>query len=267
MYLEKKDIKPGYNKYLDLDKNRGENSLMDVGLLILEAGQTYRFEEKDKEVSWVLMKGKGKATVDGKEYAIERLDPFRYVGYCLLMSKGSVCEIEAEEYSEFYVQMTENDNIYEPHMYSAEDTDTWKRGTGGELDGTMRRDVRTYYDYETRPDSNMVLGEVVSPGGNWSSYPPHHHPQPEVYFYFFENERGFGAGWAEGEVNELHHHGCLVIAKEGNHQQVVAPGYPCCYIWGIRHLDGNPWEKTRIDDTTHEWLLDNPQYWRVLDDE
>ena len=29
------------------------------------------------------------------------------------------------------------------------------------------------------------------------------------------------------------------------------------YSWGIRHLDGDPWLKTRIDDPDHEW---RPQY-------
>ena len=28
-----------------------------------------------------------------------------------------------------------------------------------------------------------------------------------------------------------------------------------CYLWGIRHLDGDPWLKTRIDEPEHEWLL------------
>ena len=27
-----------------------------------------------------------------------------------------------------------------------------------------------------------------------------------------------------------------------------------CYAWGIRHLDGDPWDKTRIDDPEHAWL-------------
>lgn len=27
-----------------------------------------------------------------------------------------------------------------------------------------------------------------------------------------------------------------------------------CYAWGIRHLEGDPWDKTRIDDAEHEWL-------------
>lgn len=266
MYIEK-DIKTGYNVFTELDKNDGEKSLMEVALLVMEPGDTFEFQENDKEVSWVLMKGKATVEVDGKVTEIERPDPFDYVGACLLMSKGSICKIEAVDYSEFYVQKTYNDREFEPHIYSAEDTHTWARGTGNELDGMMRRDVRTYYDYESRPDSNMVLGEVVNQAGKWSSYPPHSHPQPEVYFYFFEDERGFGAGWADGKPHELHHHGCLVITDEYTHSQVMAPGYPCCYIWGIRHLDGNPWEKTRIDDPDHEWLLEeNPDYWRPKED-
>ena len=34
----------------------------------------------------------------------------------------------------------------------------------------------------------------------------------------------------------------------------AAPGYAMCYMWGIRHLDGDPWRKTRIDDPEHAWL-------------
>ena len=33
-----------------------------------------------------------------------------------------------------------------------------------------------------------------------------------------------------------------------------APGYAMCYAWGIRHLEGDPWDKTRIDDPEHAWL-------------
>jgi 5-deoxy-glucuronate isomerase len=59
----------------------------------------------------------------------------------------------------------------------------------------------------------MVLGEVVNLPGKWSSYPPHGHPQPEVYFYHFEKPQGFGAGWVNGEVHELHHNGCAIITE------------------------------------------------------
>ena len=99
----------------------------------------------------------------------------------------------------------------------------------------------------------MVLGEVFNQPGRWSSYPPHHHPQPEVYFYRFDYPDGFGAGFANGEIYKTGHNG-LSIINHGFHSQVAAPGYALCYAWGIRHLDGDPWIKTRIDDPEHSWL-------------
>ena len=119
--------------------------------------------------------------------------------------------------------------------------------------GAMRRDIITYFDYDNAPFSNQVLGEVLNHPGKWSSYPPHHHPQPEVYFYRFDYPDGFGAGFANGEIYRTGHNG-LSIINHGFHSQVAAPGYALCYAWGIRHLDGDPWIKTRIDDPEHAWL-------------
>ena len=58
---------------------------------------------------------------------------------------------------------------------------------------------------------------------------------------------------ANGEIYKTGHNGCAVI-NHGFHSQTAAPGYAMCYAWGIRHLEGDPWLKTRIDDKEHEWL-------------
>ena len=47
---------------------------------------------------------------------------------------------------------------------------------------------------------------------------------------------------------------CFFEIFHGFHSQTAAPGYAMCYAWGIRHLDGDPWIKTRIDDPEHSWL-------------
>ena len=44
------------------------------------------------------------------------------------------------------------------------------------------------------------------------------------------------------------------VINHGFHSQTAAPGYAMCYAWGIRHLEGDPWDKTRIDDPEHAWL-------------
>ena len=139
---------------------------------------------------------------------------------------------------------------------------TQRAGANGELNGTMRRNIRTVFDYGNAPYSNMVLGEVVNFPGLWSSYPPHHHPQPEVYFYRYDKPQGFGVGFTNGNIYETRHNGLLLITDKF-HSQAAAPGYALCYVWGIRHLPGNPWEKTRIDDEEHTWMLQkNPDIWR-----
>ncbi|HHX36492.1 MAG TPA: 5-deoxy-glucuronate isomerase [Clostridiaceae bacterium] len=264
MYIDK-ELKRGYNEYTNVDVRDGEGSLMDVGMLIMEDGDTYEFGDEKKEISWLMFVGKATVEYNGKTVEMERPNPFDYNPWCLLMSAGDSCKLTAHDHCEFYVQATYNDTKYETVLYTPDDTDTWRRGADGELNNLMKRDVRTCYDYENAPFSKMVLGEVVNLPGRWSSYPPHSHPQPEVYLYYFEKPMGFGASWVDGEVHEVHHHGASIIT-EGTHQQVMAPGYACCYTWGIRHFDDNPWEKTRIDDPTHEWLLDDPQYWGKDDD-
>lgn len=261
MYIDKK-VTRGYNTYLDINQNNGEGSWMDVGLLVMDAGDTFTFSEPDKELSWLLIEGQATVTFDGRTVVMDRPNPFDYKPWCLLICAGDSCTLTAKSHCEFYVQKTLNERTFPAHLYTPDEIDTWRRGSDGELGGCMKRDVRTCYDYENSPWSNMVLGEVVSLPGKWSSYPPHAHPQPEVYFYRFEKPMGFGAGWVDGQVHELHHNGCAIIT-EGTHAQVMAPGYACCYMWGIRHLPGNPWEKTRIDDPTHAWLLDpEAAYWR-----
>ena len=167
--------------------------------------------------------------------------------------KGTKITLTAHSHSELYMQDTLNEKDYEPVMYTPETVQTQHAGSKGELMGAMEREIKTFFDYDNAPFSNMVLGEVLNRPGKWSSYPPHHHPQPEVYFYRFDYPHGFGAGFANGDVYKTEQNGCAVI-NHGFHSQVVAPGYAMCYAWGIRHLEGDPWLKTRIDDKEHEWL-------------
>ena len=161
--------------------------------------------------------------------------------------------LTAIEHSELYIQATENKEPYEAVMYTPETVTVQHAGANGELMGCMRREIKTFFDYDNAPFSNMVLGEVLNFPGKWSSYPPHHHPQPEVYFYRFDHPEGFGAGYANGEIYKTTHNGMIPITSQF-HSQVAAPGYAMCYAWGIRHLPGDPWLKTRIDDEEHLWL-------------
>ena len=252
-YLNKNaELRRGYNVYIDAaadDMGTG----MDVGLLVMEPGDTYTIQEPEKESAVLLFAGNVTYAWAGRTVQAVRPDSFHYEAYCLLAPRRTKIELTAHEHSELYIQMTVNDRDYEPVMYDPASVQTQHAGANGELLGCMKREIKTFFDYDNAPFSNMVLGEILNYPGKWSSYPPHHHPQPEVYFFRYDRPTGFGVGFANGEVYKTEHNGCAVI-NHGFHSQCAAPGYALCYTWGIRHLEGDPWLKTRIDDPEHEWL-------------
>lgn len=246
------ELKQGYNSYIDLDTD-DMGTLMDVGLLVMEEGDTFTFDEAEKEIAVLLFSGKVTYAWNDKVVEADRPNCFHYEAYCLHACKGTKITLTAQAHSELYIQKTYNDKEFESVMYDPESIDVELKGYNGELLGAMQREIKTFFDLSNAPYSNMVLGEVLNHPGKWSSYPPHHHPQPEVYFYRFDYPDGFGAGFANGEIYKTGHNGLAVI-NHGFHSQTAAPGYAMCYAWGIRHLDGDPWDKTRIDDKEHAWL-------------
>ncbi len=251
MYFEK-ELRRGYNPYIDT-KLDDMGTQMDVGVLVLEAGDEYSICEADKETAVLLLEGDAILSYGDVCVEIHRPDCFRHEAWCLLAPKGTAIHLKGTSHAEFYIQQTLNSNDYAVILYTPETVQTQHAGSNGELMGAMQREIKTFFDYENAPFSNMVLGEVLNYPGKWSSYPPHHHPQPEVYFFRFDKPQGFGAGFGNAEIYRTGHNGLAVI-NHGLHSQTAAPGYALCYVWGIRHLDGNPWEKTRIDDEEHAWL-------------
>ena len=154
--------------------------------MVLEKGQSFEFHEADKEIALDLLQGAcaflGRPAGGG--FQGRHLRDNAAVPAC---PEGSAGKVAARTHAELYVQKTDNDRTFEAHLYTPEEVVVQRAGSQGELMGCMRREIKTFFDYESAPWSNMVLGEVLNYPGKWSSYPPHHHPQPEVYFYRFDH--------------------------------------------------------------------------------
>jgi len=132
----------------------------------------------------------------------------------------------------------------------------------GQLDDTAFRIVRTVFDLRNRPDAALVLGEVITLPGRWSSYPPHHHAQPEIYHYRFLPEHGYGHAEVGDDVRKVHHRDTVFIEGDRDHPQVAAPGYAMYYIWVVRHLPDLPYTGFTFTDA-HRWLTEtNAPTWR-----
>jgi 5-deoxy-glucuronate isomerase len=93
--------------------------------------------------------------------------------------------------------------------------------------------------------------------GRWSSYPPHHHDQPEIYHYRFTDPDGYGHAELGDDVLKVRTNDTVFIPPGLDHGQVSAPGYGMYYLWMIRHLPGNPYTGFTFAKE-HQWTL-NPK--------
>ena len=160
------------------------------------------------------------------------------------------------------MQQVENDNRFETMIFDESNLLESEHRGKDLLDDTAYRIVRTIFDIRNRPDANLVLGEVITFPGKWSSYPPHHHSQPEIYHYRFTEPQGYGHGESGDNVLKIQQYDTLKILYDLDHGQVAAPGYGMYYIWVIRHLPGNPYTIPEFTQE-HAWTKTNEANQRV----
>lgn len=245
------ELKHGYNAMT----TRESDMLMDIGYQVMDTNEIMEFEDVLQETAFVILTGEVVIHWDGKQEIMRRDSLFDENPYCLHVPHGRKVIIKALRDSEVLVQKTINDRDFEPVFYRPEDVQCDIFGEGL-WNGTAERTVRTIFDYDNAPYSNMVNGEVINSPGRWSGYTPHFHPQPEVYTYKFDHTQGFGACFIGDNAFKITHNSWSELSGGYMHPQVTAPGYAMWYSWMIRHLDGNPWKKTRTDVPEHTWLLD-----------
>ncbi len=94
------------------------------------------------------------------------------------------------------------------------------------------------------PADRLMICEVFTPGGNWSSYPPHKHDTDnppleadleETYYYRFREPDAFGIQrlYRRGDDRDRAitvRHGDLVLVRDGYHPFVSAHGYDAYYL-------------------------------------
>jgi len=242
----------------------GEETLdtgMNFGIIKMRAGEE-RDLTSEFEGAYLLMNGKVTFRWGDEERTVERNSIFEEEPFALHLSASFAAGVRAVTDAEIALNQTANDQGFEPMFFDASNVlDSEHRGKGL-LDDASYRIVRTIFDIRNRPDAKLVLGEVVNFPGRWSSYPPHHHPQPEIYHYRFTEPQGYGHGELGDEVYKLHQNDTLKIMDMKDHAQCAAPGYGMYYIWVIRHLPGDPYTVPDFTEA-HAWAKEEgAQGWR-----
>lgn len=240
----------GWTSITTLDEAE-DNSGIALGVWKVEAeGKASRLLER--ETAFLLMDGVVKAKVGEEERTLRRSSLFDEGPSCVHASRGETVTFTAETAFEMTVFQVDNDRAFRTRIYTPEDVDDERRGAGVVGDASLRL-VRTLFDGSNTPDeARLVLGEVLTLPGRWSSYPPHHHPQPELYHYRFTHPQGYGHAELGDDVVKVRQYDTMKIFSPHTHAQVAAPGYGMYYSWVIRHLDDARYGVPTFDDE-HDW--------------
>ena len=195
----------------------------------------------------------------GEELIGTRKNVFDGLPYALYVSVDHRVTIKAETVCEIAQCRVPSRAKLEPRLVTPEDVASGLRG--GE--NASRQIVEVIAP--SFPADKLVAFEVYTPGGNWSSYPPHKHDvhQPpvevdldEIYYYRMRDGRGFALQNLYGSDRSREsllkvHDGDVVLVRDGYHPVVAGPGYDTYYL---NFLAGTARTMTVTEDPEHVWL-------------
>jgi len=246
---------------LDFSRQSVDWEWMSMSARRLEPGGSYETRTQGEEAAFVVLGGKCAAdwgedarTIGGRKSVFDGLP------YCLYLPSGHAVKFKAETECEIAECRVPSQAKLEPRLVTPKDVATGLRG-GGNASRQIVDIIQTDF-----PADKLVVIEVYTPGGNWSSFPPHKHDVhappaevdlDEIYYYRIEKpETGFALqrlyskdGAEEQTIRAKD--GDAVLVRSGYHPVVAGPGYNVYYL---NFLAGTSRMLTVTEDSDHVWL-------------
>jgi len=236
-----------------------------LDVLQLSPGESREIDLETVEAAVVPLAGSCRLeTSDVTFDLMGRTSVFEGIPDIAYLTAGSRAALSSEGGGRFALATARADSIGPSFMIGAEEVGVEIRGAGQatrQINGLLSADV-------PGPQRLMVV-EVLTPAGNWSSYPPHKHdewtdtevPLEEIYYFEIRGSAGFGIHRTytpDGEIDETVtvDTGDVFLIPRGFHGPcVAAPGYDMYYL----NVMAGPDEERRwliCIDPDHVWVLD-----------
>lgn len=235
---------------VDIDPERAGWTHSSLRVLDLPPGGTHEFETGNSE--WVVLplSGGGTVRVDGEILELAgRESPFDGVSDFAYVPRDAHAQIASGAGGRFALAGAKCERRLPARYGSAPEVPVETRGSGNRA-----REVRNFAAAGAFACDRLIAVEVITPGGNWSSYPPHkhdeHHPGTEslleeIYYYEVSAPPGSPHGAPPGygyqritpsrpggaELLAEVRTGDAVLVPDGWHGPSIAqPGHPLYYL-------------------------------------
>jgi 5-deoxy-glucuronate isomerase len=221
-------------------------SMLGVETRRLAARDVWSFETGESEAILVVLGGVGSVSSSRGEWAGlgKRANVFAGMPHALYLPRRTTVAVTAEsDVLEIAHAWAPSDEDHPPRRITPSDVAIEVRGGGG-----ATRQINSILP----PGSDcqrLVCVEVFTPGGNWSSYPPHKHDAhvvgangnvleadlEEIYLYKMADPRGWAVQrvyTGDRSIDEavVVGDGDVVLVPEGYHPVAAAHGYDCYYL-------------------------------------
>lgn len=207
----------------------------------LQAGATLTRDSEKNEVCLVLLAGKADIQVDGELFADigGRMSVFEDMApYAVYVPAGAHYQVTALTGLELGVCLAPGSGKYPARLITPADAAIEDRGYG-----SMSRKVVNILPEQSEAESLLVV-EVRTGGGNWSSYPPHKHDRDnlpaesyleETYYHRVNPAHGFVVQRVYNDDRSLDEtmavpDRSIVLVPEGYHPVSAPPGYDSYYL-------------------------------------
>jgi 5-deoxy-glucuronate isomerase len=231
--------------------------------LALVPGVPARRDTGEREVCIVVVSGTldVRSTDASWEGVGGRPDPFEGMPEAVYLPPGTSFELEAAggpcEVGLCFAPAREG---LAPRLLRADQIEAETRGYG-----SQERTIHPILMGEGEAESLLVT-EVQTPAGHWSSYPPHKHDRDalpdesyleETYYHRVDPARGFVVQRVYTDDRSLDaaltvRDGDVVLVPRGYHPVGVPPGYRSYYL---NVMAGPPRTWVFHNDPDHEWLM------------
>jgi 5-deoxy-glucuronate isomerase len=207
------------------------------GVRHLRAGAVWSGLSRDEERCLVLLRGEFVAGWDGASHRVgPRADVFSGYPHAVYLPARTPFTIVATAACEIADCRARSTAAFSPRVIGPEDCGYEIRG-GGNATRQIVDIVPPAF-----PADRLLICEVYTPGGNWSSYPPHKHdvddpPREvdleEIYYFRYDDPNGYGfhrVYTRRRDETVRVSHGDVVAVRDGYHPFVTAYGYDAYYL-------------------------------------